>query len=222
MKWDETAPFCYNEQEARQAGPGVKGNGIRMDDATIRGREEDEHQDLFVRYGLPAYVRRGLEVEQALADLVLRCRQQRDEWLQMARTHLGLLHGLAGGWDALRPLLADADQLALLERLHTELAPKLRAPVEPTTSARVLRRALRDVIASLERFNRRWQAFLPTVDLTAINGLRADYNRYYVLEKECALGSARLAREGFHRLEPLTAADLTGLLPPLPVPRLRA
>lgn len=192
-----------------------------MDDVTIRGREDNELHDLFVHFDLPAFVRRGREVEQAWEDLVARCRQQRDEWLAMARTYLGLLRGLAGSWDVLRPLLADADQLTLLERLHAVLSPALRVPVEPTTSARTLRRALRDLIASLERFNHRWETYLPTVDLTPVNALRAGYNRYYVLEKECALRSARLAREGFRRLEPLTAADLAGLLQPLPVPRLR-
>jgi hypothetical protein len=79
---------------------------------------------------------------------------------------------------------------------------------------------LRELCESLLHFNQRWQAFLQTVDLTPINHLRDAYNRYYLLEKECALRSARLARQGFRRLDPLTLDELSTLVPPLPVPQL--
>jgi hypothetical protein len=62
--------------------------------------------------------------------------------------------------------------------------------------------------------------FLHTVNVTPVNELRAAYNRYYLLEKECALRSVRLARQGFRRLEPLTVEELALLLPLLPVPEL--
>jgi hypothetical protein len=54
-----------------------------------------------------------------------------------------------------------------------------------------------------------------------VNGLREGYNRYYLLEKECALRSPRLARQGFVRLPAVTVDDLAAQLPPLPVPQLR-
>jgi hypothetical protein len=76
------------------------------------------------------------------------------------------------------------------------------------------------LLHSLQRFNRRWQEFLPTVDLTRVNDLRAGYNRYYVLEKECAVRSAALARRGFTPLEPFTTDQLFALMPLLPVPQL--
>ena len=82
---------------------------------------------------------------------------------------------------------------------------RLRMPVPSTRSLRVLRRALHELRASIIRFNERWNAFLPTVDLSELNAQREAYNRYYLLEKECALRSARLARQGFRRLEPLSA-----------------
>jgi hypothetical protein len=50
--------------------------------------------------------------------------------------------------------------------------------------------------------------------------MRDGYNRYYLLEKECALRSARVAREGFVRLAPLTLDDIRKMLPLLPVPTL--
>jgi hypothetical protein len=195
-----------------------------MSDIPVLGR--DDHRSLvnqfLSQYDVPAYVRRAREVQNAFEQLTERCRRRRDEWLSLVRVRLGLLHGLASDWAALRPLLADDEQVEILRRLHAALEPRPRVWPEPTSSPRVLRRALADLRESLERFNRRWRELLPTVDLTRVNELREGYNRYYLLEKECAVRSARLARQGFQRLDPLTTDDLAGLLPPLPVPRLRA
>lgn len=104
-----------------------------------------------------------------------------------------------------------------MRQLHRELEPRLRIPVEPTSSLRRLRRALVELIESTERFNRGWKPFLEAVDLARVNELRDGYNRWYVLEKECALRSPRLARLGFQRLEPITPETLAVLFPPLPV-----
>jgi hypothetical protein len=90
----------------------------------------------------------------------------------------------------------------------------------PTNSPRALRRAVVVLQTSIRRFNRRWSAFLAELDLAPLNKQRDDYNRYYVLEKECALRSPRLAREGFRELRPLTLDDLAAQFPPLPVFRL--
>ncbi len=192
-----------------------------MDDPLTLGQGDDRiFRQVVAHYDAPAYVRRAQQVQQGLDDLLGRCRRQRDEWLKMVRTHLGLLRASAGDWLRLRPLLADADQLEILRELHATLEPRLRVQIEPTASLRALRRSLGELCASLERFNRRWLPYLESVDLTEINRLRDGYNRYYLLEKECAVRSVRLAMQGFHRLEPFTRADLLSLLPPLPVPRL--
>ena len=191
-----------------------------MDEVPIAGVEESRgaFKTFLAIYDAPAYVRRARAVEGALAELLHRCRQKRDEWLPMVRLRLAMLKALAGEWDALRPLLDD-DSLGQLRRLHDELTPSLRSPVLPTTSLRRLRRALAELCGSIELFNRRWREYLPTVELDEVNALRDGYNRWYVLEKECAVRSPRLAREGFVRLEPLTSASLLELLPPLGVPR---
>jgi hypothetical protein len=185
----------------------------------IPGRDEETRlfQELTAHYDAPAYIRRARQVDTAFDEVVARCRTQRNEWLTMVRTRLGLLFALAGHWDNLQPLLAN-DQRSLLRRLYADLQPRLRSAIVPTSSTRVLRRAVRELCESIERFNRRWQAFLPTVDLAPVNELREGYNRYYLLEKECALRSARLARIGYRPLGPLTTADLEEALPLLPVP----
>lgn len=193
-----------------------------MDEVPIVGRDDEQRvfQEIMGRSGLPAYVRRGRQVEEALAELLDLCRAQRAEWLRLVRIQLGILHALAGEWTALSPWLADG-QLAVLEQLDAALQPRLRHRVAPTNSPRPLRRALRELCEGLQRFNRRWEAMVPTIDLTRVNELRDGYNRYYLLEKECAVRSPRVARLGFVPLPPLTPADIAALLPPLPVPQLR-
>jgi hypothetical protein len=194
-----------------------------VDDVPILGRGDDYglFKQVQAQYGAPAYVRRAREVEAALSDVLHSCRMRRDEWLPMVRLRLGVLRGLAGDWGALLPWLADEDQAGVLGDLERDLQPRLRLPVEPTSSAWALRRALRELLQSIARFNHRWQEFLPSVDLSRVNELRDGYNRFYLLEKECAMRSPRLALQGFRPLEPLTTADLAALLPPLPVPRLK-
>lgn len=194
-----------------------------MEEEIILGR--DESAEVFKRflsqYDAPAYIRRARGVEAAFERLLEHCRRRRAEWLEFVRLRIGMLHALAGNWINLQPFLTDDEQLDILRYHLAALASPLRAPLEATTSARALRRALRDLQESLERFNERWQVFLPGVDLTAVNELREGYNRYYVLEKECAVRSARIARQGFRPLPPLTTEVLAAHFPLLPVPRLR-
>jgi hypothetical protein len=193
-----------------------------VDEIPILGRDDDRHmfQHFLAQYDAPAYVRRARQVQDAFDELLARCRRQREEWLAMVCTRLATLYALAGEWDRLRPLLAE-DTLRELRELHAELASEVRVPTERTSSVRALRRAVTELKESAERFNRRWRDYLSKVDLSPVNQLRIGYNRYYLLEKECAVRSPRLARQGFRRLAPLTREELTALLPPVPVPALK-
>jgi hypothetical protein len=183
--------------------------------------EERFFDEVLGRYGAPAYVRRGRAVEDALQDLLEHCKKWRDERLHMVRTRLAVLHALAGSWDALLPLLRDDDQAGLLQELCTTLCPRLRSNVQPTSSRRPLARIIRELVSSIERFNQRWRDYVANMDLTRLNEVREKYNRYYVLEKECAVRSAMVARQGFRPLPPFTRDDLVKLLPDLPVPQLK-
>jgi hypothetical protein len=175
-------------------------------------------QQFLGQYGGPAFVRRARDVQLAFESLVEACRCQREEWLAHVRLPLGTLVALAGSWSALLPILENSERAALLQALHAELAPRLRLPVAPTTSVRRLRRALAELHKAIERFNQRWLDFLHKLDLRKVNSLRDGYNRFYLMEKECALGSARVARQGFQRLEPLTADEIMKMFPVLPLP----
>ena len=194
-----------------------------MDEIPILSRDDGSHtvKQFMAQYDAPAYVRRARRVDAEWEGLLARCRRQREEWLALVRTRLAMLHALAGDWGRLAPLLADTEHIEALRRLHAELRPELRLPVPPTTSVRALRRAVAELAESVERFNRRWREYLGAVDLGPVNAARDGYNRWYVLEKECALRSARLARQGFRPLAPLTLEAVVAALPPLPVPRLR-
>lgn len=192
-----------------------------MDEVKIAGR--DDGRDLFkqftTHYDAPAYMRRARNVQNAWDQLLDRCRVKREELITVVRSRLGVLQGLAGEWHCLLAHLADVEQLAVLERLVVLVEPAVQAPVERTTSARALRTALEELNESLARFNRRWEVFVREVKLDEVNTLRDGYNRYYILEKECAIRSPMLARQGFRKLEMATHEDVLAVLPLLPLPR---
>lgn len=196
---------------------------MRLNDIPSPGRDSDASifNQFVAHYDVPAYVRRALRVQEMYEHLLAQCRAHRNELLSVVRAQLGVLQARAGDWSALRPFLSAEDQLDTLRQLAEALQPRLRGRIEMTDSSRILRRDLTALCRSLERFNRRWLAYLNEVDLAEINGERERYNRYYLLEKECAMRSARLAREGFQKLPPLDAAALAEVVPPLPVPLLR-
>jgi hypothetical protein len=195
-----------------------------VDEIAILGRKDEGSlvRHFLAHYDVPAYVRRARRVQDAFDQLVGRCKQQRDEWLSAVAMRLRLLAALVGDWETLRPLLRDDDQVHAMHQLDAAVGPYPHPPQAAPASVRPLRRALRSLLQSIERFNRRWLEHLRAVDLTQVNVLRDGYNRYYLLEKECALRSARLARQGFRRLGPLSVDELAALLPLLPVPHAEA
>ena len=171
-------------------------------------------------YGGPAFIRRTRNIEDAERMLADHLQRKRTELLTMVRLRVGQLRALAGDWQALEPLVASPCVLDSLRELHDALAPKLRAPIEPTRSRWVLRSALAELGGAITHFNRRWEKFMAQLDLGPINALRDGYNKHYVIEKECALGNSRVARMGFRRLDPLRWEDLLREYPLLPVPTL--
>jgi len=170
----------------------------------------------------PAYIQRAQRVEQIWNELLNQCRQEFAERLEMPRVRLAQLAALIDhNWSTLAVYLLDDDAPPYLETLHAEWKPKLRLPLEATTSQRRITASLKDLIRSFERLNSRWESFLSTVDLADVNYERQQYNDYYLVEKAAALGSDKLAEMGFQRLAPATEEDLRQQLPALRVPRLR-
>jgi hypothetical protein len=166
----------------------------------------------------PAYVRRAREVEAAWSLLLERCEKERTALLAMPRMRLGVLFASLPSDAMLESLWQFPEQAAYLRHLHAEWRPQLRVKLKPVRAAAELKRPVANLITSFTRFNRRWLKALGDLDLRNINTLREDYNRYYLLEKECALRSARIAGEGFRPLEPVTTEHLLARFPMLQVP----
>lgn len=179
-------------------------------------------QQWVAAFDAPAYLRRARATEAAWEQILRRCSRQRAEWLQIPRLRLGILFARLDGSHGLRAHLLDPGQFEELAALHADWQPSLRMPVVKARSTAEIGAAIRQTALSFERFNRRWEQFLSRVDLTEVNRLRDGYNRYYVMEKECAVRSAVIALAGFRPLPAATIDDLRIAFPPLPeltVPR---
>src|SRR5688572_14168031 len=147
------------------------------------------------QYGGPAFLRRAHRAHAALTPLPAKQTKTRVAWLGIVEIRLITVQCLARDWGRLRPWLSPTD-IQLLERLNSQLQPVLRAPVSPTRREAAIRSALVELSESLRRFNDRWRKLIAGTDLGEVNQRRDEYNRYYLLEKECAVGSPRIARQG--------------------------
>ena len=186
------------------------------EDASPLGGIEAEIKELLGLFDVPAFARRGQDVEHSRIRLRWRCAKTRDAMLDMFRLRLRQWAAASSGPDLARTVFNDPiDTLWPLSHAPT---PKWAAHPE---SPRRLRAIGRDLIASAERFNRRWGAYLDAIDLGPINRQIDHYNRYYVLEKECVVGSSRLASRHFVPRQLVILDDLRSEHPLLPVPQLR-
>lgn len=168
-------------------------------------------------FDTPAYMRRARDTEAAWNAVVSRCRRQRDQWLKIPR--LRLTEWLRANRRG--PANAGSDQFISVEAQPAliKLAKdwQLDAKIDPPIAVRSdLPTLFRQLVESFDRFNQRWTTFLNDFDLQQVNQLRRDYNEYYVLEKECAVLSAKVARQGFKPLPDATTDDLRLLFPLLP------
>ena len=186
------------------------------DDLNPLGGVEAEIKELLGLFDVPAFARRGQDVEHSRLRLNHRCMRTRSGLLDMFRLRLRQWAAAATGpGTALTVFTGPIDSLWPLTH-----APEPKWTVR-ADSPRRLRAIGRDLIASAERFNGRWAEQLDRLDLGPINQQILNYNRYYVLEKECVVGSSRLASRHFVPLTPVTLDDLRAAHPFLPVPQLR-
>lgn len=176
---------------------------------------DPEMRQLLGLFDLPAFARRGQDLEFAISKLHARCQRERAQMLEMVRLRLRQWAAAVEGPEI---TLFASDITPLWELSGADPPVWFGQPA----SARRRCSIARDLVTSLERFNRRWAKFLDELNLEPVNVLIDQYNRYYVLEKECSLGSARLAARHFTPRAPVTVESLLGAYPPLPVPDLRS
>jgi hypothetical protein len=177
---------------------------------------EAEIKELLGLFDAPAFARRGQDLEYALARLHDRCARHRDAMLDMVRVRLRQWAAAATGPDPESEVFA-----APIGGLWPLAGAEPPAWTDRPASLRRRRAIARDLVASLERFNRRWTHFLEGLPLDHANRLIEHYNRYYLFEKECSLGSSRLAARFYEPKPRLTRESLREDYPELPVPELR-
>jgi hypothetical protein len=183
------------------------------DETTPLGSLDSEIKELLGLFDVPAFARRGQDLEYALTRLRISSRRVRAGMLDMVRLRLRQWAAAAPGPEA--DLRFFAASIAPLWSL-SEAEPS-RWGTHPASTWR-LRAIARDLRFSVERFNRRWLEHLEGLNLAPINRQVDDYNRYYLLEKECSLGSARLAARNFVPKVHVTLDELRLEFPVLPVP----
>ena len=186
------------------------------DDAMPMEVVDPEMRELLGLFDAPAFARRGQDLEYAIERLRAHCRRERGKLLEMVRLRLRQWASALEGPDAWTTVF-----VAPIDELWTLCEAEAPVWADSPAPERRRRAIARDLVASLVRFNRRWAKFLAELNLGPINNLVDQYNRYYILEKECYLGSVRLAARHFIPRARLTADDLAAAYAPLPVPELR-
>jgi hypothetical protein len=181
----------------------------------VGGDIETDVKELLGLFDLPAFARRGQDLECAVRRIHDRCRTARAPLLEMVRLRLGQWSAaVTGPADSARVFAASIEPL-------WPLAGALPPRWSGTLAALRRQQAIaRDLHAAVVRFNRRWLQFLEHLKLEPTNRVIDDYNRYYLLEKECAVGSARVAARFFTPVSRLTKEGLLHDHPTLPVPEL--
>src|SRR6516165_717352 len=113
---------------------------------------DGEIKELMGLFDLPAFARRGQDLEYSLRRVHARCRERRDEFLEMVRVRLRQWSRVAAGpGDWQEVFVEPIDSLWSL----AESGPPVWAdrPV-PVRRRRVV---ARDLKASVDRFNERWR-----------------------------------------------------------------
>jgi hypothetical protein len=186
-----------------------------VDDSVPSLSVDSEIKELMGLFDVPAFARRGQDLEYALKRIHARCLQVREESLPVVRLRLRQWSRVATGPDDWSEVFTGPLD-SLWGRAQSE-PPVWSGRVAP---ARQKRSVARDLVASVLRFNGKWRQFLASLDLGPTNQAIDQYNQYYVLEKECVMGSARLASRHFKPVPPLSLEILLRDYPTLPVPEL--
>jgi hypothetical protein len=178
---------------------------------------ESNIKKLMGLFDLPAFARRGQDVEFSVRRLHDRCRVSRSALLEMVRLRLRQWSRAVSGPEAWSTVFTNS--IEPLWPLSEAAQPEWAIAPAPFRRRRAI---ARDLITSTKRFNSRWTAFVDRINLDPTNLVIDQYNRYYVLEKECVMGSARLAARHFIPVPRFTKEALLNEHPLLPVPELLA
>lgn len=174
-------------------------------------------QQMILAVDAPAYMRREKDVVAAWRGVLTQCEQDYRSHLEMPLLRVGQLISLAGTELETTARLSSTDAQYLTD-LFDKWGTQPRVDVKPTTSEMEIEEAKSLLVGSFQRFNRRWERHIQEVNLEPVNTRRMNYNEYYLLEKECAVFSASVARQGYQPMKMATAKDLFEHFPLLRIP----
>jgi hypothetical protein len=208
----------FSIESSRSSQPIVRINGaggtLMSDDefedgpALSHGDLSNDARRLLGLYDVPAFLRRSVRVERAVARIVERCRTAYEAQLDGVRLRLRFWNSSIaltpnGANSARGASFADPTALLVADRLSDRILGDRRT-VARGARAPAPRSAWLDLQASVDRFNGRWRTFVTTIDLGEVNRLIDGYNRNYLVEKECVMSSVKLAHRGFTPMNHLT------------------
>lgn len=161
----------------------------------------------------PAYIRRALRVEDAIRAIEEKIDHERKLMLAPVRRALAV-------WQEL--LRQKPDAAKLLTDRQAEAIAGVASMIDGPTSHGAIgvwtrpRRVLGQLASAIDRLNERWVQYVEAVDVSLIEQRIDEYNRYYLLEKECAFRSPRAAARGFVHMPPFDRQRLLDRHPRLP------
>ena len=179
--------------------------------------EQRAFQQIAGLFDEPAFLRRARTTRNAWEFLLARAERKRKDWLKMPAIKLGRLYMLSDKFRLLSKYVSGEDRETLRQQM-LELNPKMLRHLPVARDESKIVDELTELIGTYSRFNTRWFAHVCTLNYDRVNELRDGYNKYYVLEKECALMSARTAAAGFQPLLMIGREDVLEVLPLLQIP----
>jgi hypothetical protein len=171
-------------------------------------------------FDVPAYVKRGLRLEAEERALLGRCASLRDKKLLRVKLAVITCWATLKQPEDLSPHCSSPTEFHHLLQLAELVTPERRPLAQRPASPRRIAKRLRQLIDEGQRFNETWRRLLDAIDLGPLNAMIADYNKFGLFERECAMRSVRLAAHGFQTRRPWDRADLFRHFPLLTIPRL--
>ena len=182
----------------------------------MRNHEEQQtFQQIAGVFDEPAFIRRARQTENAWTFLLQRAKREYLERLKMPLMRLARLEMLSSNFQLIGNALAPEAVTILADVFQTH-TPRLKRQLKATACQSELDKEVRLLVESFRRFNSKWESFIQKLDYERVNILRDGYNKYYVLEKECALQSFRTAYDSFRPLPPVSEREVLQRFPLLP------
>ena len=172
----------------------------------------------------PAFLRRARGLTAALENLDRKLTRERLAMLHGPRLHLRTIAvAVHQDWTKLKPYLRNPARAVDFEFWFEQWNRDMPVPdwAGKHRLVKNLNRPLRDLNASIQRFNKDWIPFLIRYDLTPVNEVIQGYNDYFVLEKACAFGNESLAKKGFERVDEVTHEMILKKFPAIELVELR-